>query len=124
MKENNIIPDKSYQFALMVVKLFRYLCFEKKEYHLYKQLVHSGTSFGSTIEEAIGGSSRNDFKAKLDIAYKEARETRFWLMLLRYSHILELKAANSMIQDCEELIRILVPILKTLKKYSFPAVNY
>ncbi len=116
MKENNIILDKSYLFALRVVKLFRYLCVEKKEYHLSKQLVRSGTSIGENIEEAIGGSSRNDFKAKLDIAHKEARETRFWLRLLRDSNILELKAANSMIEDCEELIRILATILKTLKK--------
>jgi four helix bundle protein len=116
MKQNNIILHKSYLFALRIVKLFRYLSNEKKEYHLSKQLIRSGTSIGANVEEAIGGASRNDFKAKLDIAHKEARETRFWLKLLRDSNILEAKAANSMIEDCEEIIKILAAILKTLKQ--------
>ncbi len=116
MKKQNVILDKSYLFALRIVKLFRYLSSEKKEYHLSKQLIRSGTSIGANIEEAVGGASRNDFKAKLDIAHKEARETRFWLKLLRDSSILDPKAANSMIEDCEEIIRILATILKTLKQ--------
>ena len=116
MREGNIILDKSYLFALRIVKLFRYLSNEKKEYHLSKQLVRSGASIGANIEEAMGGSSRNDFKAKLDIAHKEARETKFWLRLLRDSHIREPKPAESMIGDCEELIKILTTILNTLKK--------
>lgn len=116
MKEDNVVLEKSYLFALRIVKLFRYLSTEKKEYHLSKQLVRSGTSIGANVEEAIGGSSRNDFRAKLDIAHKEARETRFWLRLLKDGGILEPKAANSMIGDCEELIRILAAILNTLKK--------
>ncbi len=115
MKEGNVIVEKSYGFALRIVKLFRYLSNEKKEYHLSKQLIRSGTSIGANVEEAMAGSSRNDFKAKLDIAHKEARETRFWLKLLRDSEILEPNAANSIIKDCEEIIRILASILKSLK---------
>jgi four helix bundle protein len=97
-----------------MIKLFRYLI-EKKEYHLSKQLLRSGTSIGANIEEAMGGSSRNDFIAKLDIAHKEARETKYWLRLLRDSGLLENKAAASMIKDCEELLKLLVSILKRLK---------
>lgn len=118
MPEYNPVLDKSYQFSLRIIKLFRYLTNEKKEYHLSKQLVRSGTSIGANIEEAIGGSSRKDFKAKLDIAHKEARETKYWLRLLRDSDLIEIKAANSMIKDCEELLRLLVTILKTLKAHS------
>lgn len=77
MKEGNIVLDKSYQFSLRTVSLFRYLTTEKKEYYLSKLLLRSGTSIGANIEEAIGGSSRNDFRAKLDIAHKEARETKY-----------------------------------------------
>ncbi len=76
MSQNNIVLEKSYLFALRIVKLYVYLKNERKEFHLSSQIVRSGTSIGANIEEAIGGSSRKDFKAKLDIAYKEARETR------------------------------------------------
>jgi len=117
MKGDNIVLDKSYRFSLRTVSLFRYLTTEKKEYHLSKQLLQSGTSIGANIEEAIGGSSRNDFKAKLDIAHREARETKYWLRLLRDSSMLETKAADSMIQDCEELLKLLVAILKALKSH-------
>lgn len=115
MKENNIVLDKSYLFALRVVKLYCYLRKEKREFHLSSQLVRAGTSVGANIEEAMGGSSRKDFKAKLEIAYKESRETKYWLRLLRDSNLLEIKIANSMINDCEELIRLLTAILNTLK---------
>ena len=115
MKEKNVIVEKSYVFALRIVKLFRYLSTEKKEYHLSKQVIRSGTSIGANVEEAMAGSSRNDFKAKLDIAHKEARETRFWLKLLRDRKILEPNAANSILFDCEELIKILSSILKSIK---------
>ena len=115
MKEKNVIVEKSYVFALRIVKLFRYLSTEKKEYHLSKQVIRSRTSIGANVEEAMAGSSRNDFKAKLDIAHKEARETRFWLKLLRDSKIIEPNAANSILFDCEELIKILSSILKSIK---------
>lgn len=74
MKQDNVVLEKSYRFALRTVNLFRYLSSEKKEYHLSRQIVRSGISIGANVEEAIGGSSRNDFKAKLDIAHKEAEK--------------------------------------------------
>jgi four helix bundle protein len=81
MKEN-IIQIKSYAFAVRIVKVYKYLCEEKKEYVLSKQLLRSGTSIGANIEEAIGGQTDKDFFAKLTIAYKEARETHYWIRLL------------------------------------------
>ena len=83
MKKNNIIQIKSYDFAVKIVNLYRYLSREKREIVLSKQLLRSGTSIGANIEEAIGGQSRKDFYAKLTIAYKEARETHYWIRLLR-----------------------------------------
>ena len=115
MKQDNIILNKSYLFALRIIRLYVYLRSEKKEYHLAVQIVRSGTSIGANIEEAIGGSSRKDFKAKLDIAYKEARETRYWLKLLRDSYLIETAQANLLISDCEELLKILTAIINTLK---------
>lgn len=115
MKADNIGLDKRYQFSLRIVRLFRYLTTEKREYLLSKQLLRLGRSIGSNIEEAIGGSLRNDFRAKLDIAHKEACETKYWLRLLRDTTILETKEADAMIQDCEELLQLLAAIRKTLK---------
>ena len=107
--------DKSYLFSLRIVKLYVFLR-EKKEFHLSGQIVRSGTSIGANVEEAVEGSSRKDFKAKLDIAYKEARETRFWLRLLRDGSLLQCDLANSLINDCEELIKILTAILNSVKR--------
>ena len=115
MKQGNVVLEKSYRFALRVVKLYIYLRVQKNEFHLSAQLVRSGTSIGANIEEAIGGSSRRDFKAKLLIAYREAKETRYWIKLLRDSCFIEKKLAASFINDCEELIKILTAILNTLK---------
>ncbi len=115
MSRDNIVLDKSYLFALRIVKLYVYLRKEKKEYHLSSQIVRSGTSIGANIEEATGGSSRRDFKAKLGIAYKEARETRYWIRLFTDSDILDSKLAASLLKDCEELIKLLTAIINTLK---------
>lgn len=90
MKEN-IIQIKSYAFAVRIVKVYQYLCEEKKEYVLSKQLLRSGTSIGANIEEAIGGQSGKDFYAKLTIAYKEARETHYWIRLLTDTNYLSKK---------------------------------
>ncbi len=112
-KQENIIWDKSYSFALRIVKLARHLISEKQEYILSKQILKSGTSIGANIEEAIGGQSKKDFLAKVSIAYKEARETNYWLMLLKDSEILEKELAKSLQNDCEEIIRILAKIKLT-----------
>ena len=97
------------------MKLYRYLCDEKKEFVLSKQIVRSGTSIGANVEEAIGGQSGKDFLSKMSIAYKEARETHYWLRLLRDSGILEVKQAESIIEDCEELLKLSGSIIRTTK---------
>ena len=115
MKTDNIILDKSFQLGLRIVKLFMHLRKIKVERDLCTQFLRSGTSIGANIEEAIGGSSRKDFVHKLEIAYKEARETRYWLRLLKGSSLLENKLAESFIKDCEEIIKILTAILTSSK---------
>ena len=115
MKTENVIVEKSFQFALRIVKLYSLLKEKKVERDLALQLLRSGTSVGANIEEAIGGSSKRDFIHKLEIAYKESRETRYWLRLLKESNLLEKKLAESFISDCEELIKILTAILNASK---------
>lgn len=79
------------------------------------QLLNSGTSIGANVEEAVGGSSRKDFINKLQIAYREARETRYWLRLLKDAEIVDEKLADSFIKDCEEIMKILTAILNSSK---------
>ena len=115
MKEN-IILEKSYLFAQRIVKLYLYLKKEKREFELARQILKSGTSIGANIEEAVGSFSRKDFSAKLGIAYKEARETNYWLRLLHDVNIIDSKIFNSLNSDCIELLKIIGSILKTLKR--------
>ena len=116
MKENNLIRDKSYQFALEIIKVYKYLQNEKKEFLLSKQLLRSGTSIGANVEEAIGGQSKKDFFAKLSIAYKETRETHYWLRLLRDSEYLTSQQAEKLLSECDELLRILGSIQLSIQK--------
>jgi four helix bundle protein len=116
MKENNIIVEKSYAFAIRVVNCYKYLCTEKNEYVLSKQFLRSGTSIGANIEEAVGGQSRKDFAAKLAIAYKEARETNYWLRIMRDTQFLDNKVSESLLADNEEILKLIGSIIKTLKK--------
>ena len=95
--------------------LFVHLRKIKVERDLCVQLLRSGTSIGANVEESIGGSSRKDFAHKLEIAYREARETRYWLRLLKESELLESKLAESFIIDCQEIIKILTAILNSTK---------
>ena len=115
MKKDNIVVEKSYSFALRVVKMYKYLLGQHREYDLSRQVLRSGTSIGANIEEAMGGQSTKDFIAKLSIAYKEARETHYWIRLLRDSEFIETKVAISMLEDCDELLKIIGSILKTSK---------
>lgn len=115
MKTDNVIRDKSFAFAIRIVNLYKYLCEEKKEHVLSKQLLRSGTSIGANVEEAIGGQSGKDFVSKLTIAYKEARETTYWLKLLQASSYLSREQAVSMLQDAEEICKILGRIQITVK---------
>lgn len=120
MKSDNIIQTKSYQFAVKTVNLCRYLMEDKKEYILSKQLLRSGTSIGANIEEAIGGHSEKDFFAKLTIAYKEARESKYWLNLLRDTNYLKPDESQELLYDLEEILRIIGSIQKTLKLKQEP----
>jgi four helix bundle protein len=115
MKQENIVREKSYAFALRIVKAYKYLAEEKKEFVLSKQLLRCGTSVGANIEEAIGGQSPKDFFAKLNVSYKEARETMYWLRLLKDSDILNEKESDSLMKDCDELLKIIGTIIKTMK---------
>ena len=101
-------------FALRIIRLYKYLT-AHGEYVLSKQILRCGTSIGANVEEAIGCYSSKDFLAKFSIIYKEARETHYWLRLLRDSKILNETQANSLLVDCERLLRIIGSIQKTLK---------
>jgi len=113
--KKNVVQEKSFCFALRIVKLYKYLKENKKEYILSKQLLRSGTSIGANIEEAIGGQSKNDFISKISVAYKESRETLYWIKLLMESNYLNQKQSESLIDDCEEIIKIITKIQKTMK---------
>jgi four helix bundle protein len=115
MKEDNLIQQKSFAFALRIVRLFRFLTEEMKEFVLAKQVMRSGTSIGANIEEAIGAQSQRDFLSKISIAYKEARETKYWLNLLKASNYLDTDLADSLLLDTEELLKILGSIQIKLK---------
>ena len=115
MKEENVILDKSFKFGLRILKLYIHLKKREVDGVLCSQILDSGTSIGANVEEAVGGSSRKDFINKLQIAYKEARETRYWLRLLREGDILEKKLADSFLKDYGEIIAILTAILNSLK---------
>lgn len=115
MKSNNIIQEKSFAFAVRIVSLYKYLCDEKKEFVLSKQLLRAGTSIGANIEEAIGGQSDKDFYAKITIAYKEARESIYWIKLLSATKYLTEIQSESILNDADEICKILSKIQLTLK---------
>ncbi len=115
MKKDNVIQIKTYAFAIRIVNLYKYLTNEKREFVLSKQLLRSGTSVGANIEEALGGQSRKDFFAKLTIAYKEARESHYWIRLLKDTGYLNEKEFNGLINDIEEILKIIGSIQKTIR---------
>ena len=114
MKEN-ILLDKSKLFALRIIKLYKYLCDNKHEYILSKQLLKSGTSIGANTKESVFAQSKADFIAKLFIAQKECAETEYWLELLYESDYINKSEFDSIYEDCQELIRLLVASTKTLQ---------
>ena len=111
----SILQEKSYKFALRIVKLSQFLNDEKREFVLSKKILDSGTAVGVFIEEARQGENRADFSQKLSIANKEAFKTNFWLRLLRDGDFLSEKQAQSLLNDCEELQKMLISSLKTTK---------
>ncbi|MEE9432170.1 MAG: four helix bundle protein [Melioribacteraceae bacterium] len=115
MKEN-IIASKSYAFALRIIKLYKYLVADKKEYVLSKQILRSGTSVGANIREAEHAQSKKDFINKMSIALKEANETEYWLMLLKDSEYISVENFNSIHTDSVEIIKLLASIVKSSRK--------
>ncbi|HRH21694.1 MAG TPA: four helix bundle protein [bacterium] len=115
MGRDNVILEKSYAFAVRVVRLQQFLVEHKREFVLSKQILRSGTSIGANVEEAIGAQSTNDFLAKISIAYKEARETRYWIRLLKDTNYLTLDQFNSLFYDIEAILKIISKIQSTTK---------
>ena len=111
----SVLRTKSYEFAVRTVKLSRYLVEGKREHVLSKQVLRSGTSIGANVEEANYAQSKKDFVHKLSVALKEATETNYWLRLLRDSETLDKKLADSLLNDCEEIQKILTAAIKTTK---------
>lgn len=111
MEKRNVIREKSFEFALETIDLYKKMLAEK-EYVVSKQLLRSATSVGANVEEAISGASRKDFINKLVVAQKEARETSYWLRLLQKSTLVSVNVSNHL-DKSEELVRILTAIVKT-----------
>jgi len=116
MRKPNVVADKSFDFAVRVVKLYQFLCRERKEFVLSKQLLRSGTGIGANIEEALQAQSKRDYLSKVNIALKEANESLYWIRLLHAAELLDDKQKESIFNDCNEIISILVAIVKTTKK--------
>jgi len=114
--KNNVLIDKSFDFAVRIINLYKYLNETKKEYVLSKQLLRCGTSIGANISESQQAQSRKDFISKLSIALKEANETVYWLKLLYKTQYLKQKEYDSIEKDIVEIIKILTSIIKTTKK--------
>ena len=112
----SIVAQKSYQFALRIIKLCQYLRIQKKEHVLSRQLLRSGTSIGANTEEAVAAQSKADFINKLVIALKEAHETSYWLRLLKDADILNQEGFESIHSDCIELKKMLSSIILSSKK--------
>ncbi len=114
MKEN-IFLEKSFEFAVKIINLYKHLSFKLNEKVLSKQILRSGTSIGANVEEAIGSISEKEFLMKLTIAYKEARETKYWLRLLKRTDFISEDEFSSLVKDCEEILKILGSIQLTIK---------
>ena len=115
MAHDSILLEKSLNFAARIMKLHKYLIKEKKEYIISKQIIRSATSIGANANEAIYGSSKADFIAKLQISLKETAETEYWLRLLILSENITKKEGESLLNDCLEIKRILISTLNTAK---------
>ena len=114
--KENLIVQKSFDFAVRIVNLYKFLCEKHKEYTLSKQLLRSGTSIGANVNEGTQGQSTRDFLSKMSIALKEAAETQYWIKLLQKTEYLIEKQGGSILSDCNEILRILHSIVKTTKK--------
>ena len=113
---NNAIREKSFQFAVRIVKLCKYLQAEQREFTLTKQLLRCGTSIGANVAESQQAQSRADFISKLNIALKESYETDYWLRLMYETQYLTSEEFQSIIVDCHEIEKLLISIIKSLKE--------
>ena len=114
MARDSVTFDKSKNFAIRIVRLYQYLCTEKKEFVLSKQLLRSGTSIGANLAEAIYGISDKDFLSKMYISLKECAETKYWLELVFKTDYLTEQQYQSINEDCTELIKLLTSSAKTM----------
>lgn len=121
-QKENIIVQKSYAFALEIIKLYKELT-EKKEYVLSKQILRSGTSIGANIHEAMGSESKKGFIHKMGIALKETRETSYWLNLLKDSSYITQQTFDCLHTNCMSIIKILSSIILTTKERYFPNIH-
>lgn len=117
-QKRSILMDKSKAFALRIIKLYKYLCEQKNEYVLSKQILRSGTSIGANIHEAFYAQSTADFISKLSISQKEDGETLYWLELLHDSSFIDDDAFKSIYDDCEELMKLLTVSIKKSKNIT------
>jgi len=115
MMNENVIYKKSFEFAKRIINLYKFLCENKREFILSKQILRCGTSIGANVNEAIAAQSKRDFISKMAIASKEARETKYWLELLISTDYISKneKHVSSLQNDIEEIIKILTSIVKT-----------
>ena len=113
----NIIREKTYQFAIEIIHLYKEMI-KRNEFVLSKQIVRSGTSIGANIEEAIAAQSRKDFISKMSISSKEARETNYWLRLLRDTKFVKDIDLRKLLKESEEIIKIITAIVKTTNNNS------
>ena len=116
MRKENIILEKTFSFSIRIVKLYKHLVKNYKEYDLFRQLLRSGTSIGANMEEAQGVYSKKEFLSKVAIAYKEARETRYWIRLLHSTSDITTEEFDSLEVDIEEIIKIITSIQVSVKK--------
>ena len=116
MERSNVVQEKSYKFALKLISFLRSLPRNSATFRLADQVLRSGTSIGANVEEAIGAYSKEDFAYKMNTALKEARETNFWLRLMRDSHLANGSAVSELVDESEELRKILTSIVKSSKR--------
>jgi len=115
VKYQSPVQSKSYKFSISIIELYQKLQ-QNNEFILARQILKSGTSIGANVEEAVGAQSGKDFYMKITIAYKEARETNYWLRLLRDCNYIDNEESSKLISAVEELLKLLTSIQKTVKR--------
>lgn len=115
---DNILQNKSFQFSIKIIEAYKILTDDKEEYILSEQLLKSGTGIGANVEYALSGQNRTDFFSSMALAFKEAKQTKYWLMLLQETNYLSEADSTDLISDCEEICRIIFSIQKNANNNS------